>query len=389
MKNIIKIIFIILLFLGTTFEFYAQTHEWQKPPRPNEIVLEKMNNTVGAPWTCECRYCYDKWKNWTGPNWTVYGEVGGNYQDIEKLYESMEYEIYRKYGTKPNGIINVRNFNCKLITKDPEYRDDNWRTTKREYQCSCTITQKDLNVVAMEQALNNIRDGSRFAIDNVSVVGDINKDDYTDKIVDILLDNGYKVVAKEYLEKLYEEQQSQQSGIYNDKTTVRENNFSAIGYFINVKASKNYVRVQIVNVSTGEFDGYAVACLPNPNNKVVSDDNISQVAQKALRNVPQGSRLAIDNVTISGNDKDYYTDKFISTMIAKGYKLVAKEYLEKLYDEQKQQQSGIYNDRTLVQENNFSAVGYFVNIKVTESSVRLQVINVSTGEFEGNATITF
>ena len=76
-------------------------------------------------------------------------------------------------------------------------------------------------------------------------------------------------------------------------------------------------------------------------------------------------------------------------LLDKGYKVVAKEYLEKLYQEQQDQQSGIYNDRTIVQENNFSAVGYFLNIKLTESSVRVRVVNVSTGEYEGNATVNF
>ena len=76
-------------------------------------------------------------------------------------------------------------------------------------------------------------------------------------------------------------------------------------------------------------------------------------------------------------------------LLDKGYKVVAKEYLERLYEEQQNQQSGIYNDKTTVQENNFSAVGYYINVKVTETSLRVQVINVSTGEYEGNSTVNF
>ena len=69
--------------------------------------------------------------------------------------------------------------------------------------------------------------------------------------------------------------------------------------------------------------------------------------------------------------------------------MVAKEYLQKLYNEQQDQLSGIYNENTTVQENNFSAVGYYINVKATDSSVRVQVVNVSTGEYEGNATVNF
>ena len=115
---------------------------------------------------------------------------------------------------------------------------------------------------------------------------------------------------------------------------------------------------------------------------------------KVLMNVREGSRFSIDKVTVTGEianevNKETVTDNTIDILLDKGYKVVAKEYLERLYQEQQAQQSGIYNENTIVQENNLSAVGYFLNIKITDESLRVQVINVSTGEYEGNATITF
>ena len=119
-------------------------------------------------------------------------------------------------------------------------------------------------------------------------------------------------------------------------------------------------------------------------------ESVSSGIDKAFRNVREGSRIAIDQVTVlNGMNKEEMKDQIIDILLDKGFKVVAKEYLEKLYEEQQSQQSGIYNDRTTVQENNFSAVGYYVNVKVTETSLRVQVINVSTGEYEGNATINF
>ena len=119
-------------------------------------------------------------------------------------------------------------------------------------------------------------------------------------------------------------------------------------------------------------------------------ESVSPGIDKAFRNVREGSRIAIDQVTVlNGMNKEEMKDQIIDILLDKGFKVVAKEYLEKLYEEQQSQQSGIYNDRTTVQENNFSAVGYYVNVKVTETSLRVQVINVSTGEYEGNATINF
>ncbi len=118
--------------------------------------------------------------------------------------------------------------------------------------------------------------------------------------------------------------------------------------------------------------------------------NLPQALNKALRNVREGSRMAIDQVSVTyGMDKETLKDQLLDVLLDKGYKVIAKEYLEKLYEEQEAQQSGIYNENTTVKDNNFSAVGYYINVKVTETSLRVQVVNVSTGEYEGNATVNF
>ena len=117
---------------------------------------------------------------------------------------------------------------------------------------------------------------------------------------------------------------------------------------------------------------------------------LSQALIKALRNVREGSRLAIEQVTVTSSmDRETLKGQLLDVLLDKGYRVVAKDYLDKLYEEQQAQQSGIYNDKTTVQENNFSAVGYYINVKVTETSLRVQVVNVSTGEYEGNATVNF
>lgn len=119
-------------------------------------------------------------------------------------------------------------------------------------------------------------------------------------------------------------------------------------------------------------------------------ESLSQSITKALRNVREGSRLAIDQVSVPYSmEKETLKDQLLDLLLDKGYKVIAKDYLDKLYEEQQAQQSGIYNDNTTVQDNNFSAVGYYINVKVTETSLRVQVVNVSTGEYEGNATVNF
>ena len=126
------------------------------------------------------------------------------------------------------------------------------------------------------------------------------------------------------------------------------------------------------------------------NVSLASQKNLSQALNKALRNVREGSRLAIDQVSVPYSmEKETLKDQLLDLLLDKGYKVIAKDYLDKLYEEQQAQQSGIYNDNTTVQDNNFSAVGYYINVKVSETSLRVQVVNVSTGEYEGNATVNF
>lgn len=121
-----------------------------------------------------------------------------------------------------------------------------------------------------------------------------------------------------------------------------------------------------------------------------SHEKLSPAINKAMLNVNEGSRIAIDKITVtSGMDSEKLRDQLIDILLDKGYRVVAKEYLQKLKEEIDGYGSGLYNPDTAVKPDNFSAVGYFINVKVTETSIRVQVVNVSTGEYEGNATVNF
>ena len=158
---------------------------------------------------------------------------------------------------------------------------------------------------------------------------------------------------------------------------------------LDIKYDRNYIERK------GYYVGktYSYTCFFSvvvADSRIKFNLNLDQAVSKALIKVPSGARMAIDNISTSGaSNNEAIKDQLLDLLIDKGYRVVAKEYLERLYREQQDQQSGIYNERTTVQENNFSAVGYFINVKVTETSIRVQVVNVSTGEYEGNTTVNF
>ena len=180
---------------------------------------------------------------------------------------------------------------------------------------------------------------------------------------------------------------------YNNKSGVIQ---AAYNYAKDKYPNKNvFLRnMMIEHYSNGGACVSGVDICEKLSGDYIIKTHLNKAFDKALMNIREGSRFSIDNVTISGNltndiDKESVKDNVIDVLLDKGYKVVAKEYLERLYQEQQTQQSGIYNENTVVQENNLSAVGYLLNIKITDESLRIQVINVSTGEYEGNATITF
>lgn len=222
----------------------AQTYGWQKPPKEGEkIIGEIMIEVDGGV----LDYFSD-------------GELNINtvktYSD-EQLYQILLDTANSRYSTA--NPFNLRNF----IAKRKEiYSYSSGNVYEYKYYVSAVVAiQSAAKPVenplskALDKALIDVHDGSRIAIDQIRVPTGMNKEDYKDEVVEVLLEKGFKVVAKEYLERLFEEQKSQQSGVYNEKTTVKEDNFSAVGYYLNVKLTETALRVQVINVSTGEYDG--------------------------------------------------------------------------------------------------------------------------------------
>lgn len=233
-----------LLFLMTISSFvFGQTmseEEAKKPLQKGEIIIDRFGGQRGAIELNGRYYHIDQENNKSGVIQAAYNYAKDKYPNKNVFLRNMMIEYYRTTGG--NSWYRVSGVDiCEKMSGD-------------------YIIKTHLNK-AFDKALMNIREGSRFSIDNVTISGyltnDIDKESVKDNVIDVLLDKDYKVVAKEYLERLYQEQQVQQSGIYNENTVVQENNLSAVGYFLNIKITDESLRVQVVNVSTGEYEGNA------------------------------------------------------------------------------------------------------------------------------------
>ena len=172
------------------------------------------------------------------------------YDTYQAAYKAALREAQRAY---PEKVVEVRDLREDDVKVNPGGSVSHYyRYTIVEMPSA--VSQKLYD--AIDKATKDIEEGNRFALDKVTITDrSIDKEKTKGQIVNMLLDKGYKVVAKESLEKLYKEQQGQQSGIYNEETVVEGNKFTAVGYYVIVRVTEEYVQVQVVNVSTGEFEG--------------------------------------------------------------------------------------------------------------------------------------
>jgi hypothetical protein len=247
-----KRILLVALLAGMCSFGYAQTkYEWEKPVQPSETEIGIINHTVDGGYFRVTDPMIDKVINYTK----------------EQLYEKLLTKAKNEYANiYPK--FTLRNFKYDKRSKDiTTYGSGRDYTpgTSYTYIMSASVVIPDAKKganrslsQAIDKAFRNVRQDSRIAIDQITVWSGIDKEDYKDQLIDVLIDKGYRVVAKEYLQKLYQEQQDQlNSGLYNPDTTVEGSKFSAVGYFINVKVTETSIRVQVVNVSTGEYEGNA------------------------------------------------------------------------------------------------------------------------------------
>ena len=210
------------------FASFAQKPDYREDPKANERVI---GNVTGPPFST--------------------GRSDGEKEN--EVYSRLLEKAQKEY---PNKVIDLRNLTFTYYGSG-SYSASSAKVVELNSSSPETKLNETL-VKAVDKAMSKVRAGSRLAIDQISVTGSaLNRETVSDKLIDILLDNGYKVVAKEYLEKLKEEQDQQMSGGYKDGTTAKTDNFSGVGYFLNVRVNDKSIRVQVINVSTGEYEGNA------------------------------------------------------------------------------------------------------------------------------------
>lgn len=218
-----KIKYLILLFLfANVFGLSAQEdyNKAQQKPNQKEVVLNKDAKTSRG------------------------------YNSYQSAYKAALREAQNTYSDKTVAIRNLSKGDIKINGDGSVLNYYNYTIVELPSAVNSALYD------AIQKATATIEEECRFAIEKIVITDQqSDKENIKSQIVDLLLKKGHKVVAKEYLEKLYTEQQGQQSGIYNEKTTIESNNFTATGYYLRARITEKYVLIEVVNVSTGEFEG--------------------------------------------------------------------------------------------------------------------------------------
>ncbi len=218
-----KIKYMILFFLlANVFNLSAQEdyNRAQQKPNQKEVILNKDAKTSRG------------------------------YNSYQSAYKAALHEAQKTYAGKTIAIRDLSKGDIKISGDGSVLNYYNYKIVELPDVIYSALYD------AIQKATATIEEESRFAIEKVVITDQqSDKENVKSQITNLLLNKGYKVVAKEYLEKLYTEQQGQQSGIYNEKTTVDGNNFTATGYYLRARITEEYVLIEVVNVSTGEFEG--------------------------------------------------------------------------------------------------------------------------------------
>ena len=249
MKNVFlktNLMLIGMMFFSLVF---AQQPVWRGDPQANERVIGTVAET-------NTRHIQHK-------------------SDFPQLSLDDAYRILLEKARKefPNRTIDLRNVRVSgdVINEQPRaYWGSNGQYIERSVTSRFSMNARVIEFIspqtkmnetlvkALDRAMSNVRAGSRLAIEQISVSGsNLNRETVNDQLLTILMDNGYRIVAKEFLEKLKAEQEEQQRGGYNERTTAKTDNLSGVGYFLNVRVTEKSIRVQVINVSTGEYEGNA------------------------------------------------------------------------------------------------------------------------------------
>lgn len=228
MKHLIKpslCLFMALLFQVNVF---AQNHPAEKKPSHHEKVLVQNAATTEG------------------------------YFSVQEAYNGALREAKKKY---PNKAVDIRNLKMGESVFDSKGNSSPQYTyTIVELPDAITLALSS----ALRGALADVRidKEGKFAIDKVvsdEYRNNVDKEKIRSEVIFILKENGHKLVAREALPALYKDIKGQHgTDVYNPETIVKDKNFSATGYYIDITITDDYLQVYIINVSTGEYDGNAI-----------------------------------------------------------------------------------------------------------------------------------
>ncbi len=164
-----KVLLTAALTVMTCMNLYAQsTYEWRNPPKPKEKIIGTVIFTQDAG---SLHYYYN--------SSTISSDSRKDYSD-EQLHEKTLQKAKSEYGARYPRIA-LRNFKSNYHGSS----DEHCYNTYYFYDCSATVVVPDIieNTTrelsqAINKALRNVQEGSRIAIDQVTVWSEINRDEY-------------------------------------------------------------------------------------------------------------------------------------------------------------------------------------------------------------------
>ena len=216
----------------------------------------------------------------------------------------------------------------------------------------------------------------------------------------VLVKEGFKVVDREQLDKIRNEQRIQASGEIDDDTAVRMGRFAGADYIltgrIDGEGSLRRLRFRILDVTTGFVynsvrDSYENhAPIPNP---LGIERAIALAIQQATTSVSRNAKIAIVDVSGHTNYREYITGETEFILINSGFTIIDRSELDRIREEQRLQYSEDFDDRTATELGRLAGAEHIVTIRADGMDalrrLRIRILHTETALVMGIASVHY
>jgi len=252
---------------------------------------------------------------------------------------------------------------------------------------------------AVQQATAKVSKNAKMAI--VDVLSGSNADFIRGESEYTLVNQGFRVVDRGQLDRIRQEQGIQASWEVDDRTAVNIGRLAGAEYLITIRADGQggltRLRWRILSTQTALVTGVASVPYQGTSSRgtVLSLENaLTSAIDQATTKVTKDTRIAVVQITTTNTShRDYVMGESGHILVNKGFRVVNRNEIDRIRNEQRIQYSGEVDDKTTVDIGKLAGAKYIITGRIDGTGnlqrLRLRVLDTETAEVVGVSSVRF